>query len=351
MEKKLKVNALVLDFSAFFKLILKEKYIFFPILLLFTGLGAYKAFTTQEEFVSEVKMLPEIQGKMSGLSQIAGLAGLSGIDFSTQTGNVDAIRPDLYPDVLASTSFYLDLFRQKVNTRDNKTMTFAEFYHEAVEGNEKIKEEFLRRFPVKDEAILVIDRLSEKRITDLKNRIKSSIDRKSGVVSISVKMPDPVVAAKVASFSMEYLKAYITEYRIEKLKKEVDFLTERVQISRGKFFTVQERKARYADQFQAPTIRVQSADIQRERLESEYRLSSGFYNELLKKLEEAKIKLHQETPIFKTLEPPVVPNLKSEPKRAIILIVSAMTGGIIALITILSRKKNYRSVFRSIATD
>ncbi|MDT4876136.1 hypothetical protein FQZ97_1115560 [compost metagenome] len=91
-------------------------------------------------------------------------------------------------------------------------------------------------------------------------------------------------------------------------------------------------------------MRLQSADVRRERIESEYRLSSSFYNELLKKYEEAKFKLHQETPVFKVLEPPVTPAKKSEPKRSIIILISAFLGGGVSLITVIFKGENYRSI-------
>jgi uncharacterized protein involved in exopolysaccharide biosynthesis len=91
-------------------------------------------------------------------------------------------------------------------------------------------------------------------------------------------------------------------------------------------------------------MRLQSADIQRERIESEYKLSSTVYNELLKKFEEAKIKLQQETPVFQVLEPPVAPTLQSEPKKSIILLASAFLGFFLSVIIALVIKKNYKKV-------
>lgn len=146
---------------------------------------------------------------------------------------------------------------------------------------------------------------------------------------------------------MDYLTEYVTEYRTVKAKKDLDFLADKVAAARGKFYTKQSQKAQYADQFQAPTIRLQSADIQRERIESEYRISSSFYNELLKKYEEAKIKLQQETPVFQILEPPVAPTQKSEPKKAVILLAFAVVGGLISTIMALLVRKNYKQVFQS----
>lgn len=337
-----------IDFKAFFNALWKSKILFLLITSVFTILGLIYAFTAREEFVSEGKILPEVQSKAGGLSQFAGLASLAGVDLSSMATGTDAVRPDLYPDVIKSTPFYLALFKSRVRTRDNKEMSFEQFYHTVIEENKEIDSKLLKRFPVKDEGILVLNRLSEKRIKNLRTRVTAAIDKKSGVITINSKIPDPVVAADVSRFAMEYLTSYVTSYRTEKLKREVDFLAERVAVSRGKYYNNQEKKAQYSDQFQAPTIRLQSADVQRERLESEYRISSSFYNELLKKYEEAKIRLNQETPVFKILEPPVVPTLKSEPRKVIIISISFIIGCLVSIIIIVFIKSNYRKIVNSI---
>lgn len=337
-------DIITINFKAFFQVLWKEKLLIALITLLFIGGGAYYAFTAQEEFVSEGKILPEISGGAnSSLGGIASLIGMGGFELGLKN-NTEAIRPDLYPDVLRSTPYFLALFQQKVITKENKEIVFEDFYHQVIEKNKPIKEKSIGKFPVKQEGILVLNRLSEERINDLKERISATIDKKSGVISITAKMPDPVVAADVAKFSMSYLTDYVTKYRTEKSQKEVDFLGEKVAAARGKFYSNQAQKAQYSDQFPSATIRLQTADVKRERIESEYKMSSGVYNELLKKYEEAKIKLQQETPVFKVLDPPVAPTQKSEPKKAIILLASAFLGGILAVLLSLLIKKNYKLI-------
>lgn len=345
IKQNYRSNSVTISVKSFFEILWKEKMVFIIICIFFVSYGIYTAFTTREEFISEGKMLPEIQSKATGLGQFAGLASLAGVDLGSAVTGTDAIRPDLYPDVIESTPFFLALFNSKVRTRENKELTFEDFYFSFIEKRKERESVFLKKFPVKESGILILNRLTEIRLKDLRLRIKASIDKKTGLISLSSKMPDPVVAADVTKFAMQYLTTYITDYRVSKIRNEVIFLEQRVATSRGKFYNNQERKALYSDQFQAPTIRLQRADVQRERLESEYRLSSSFYNELLKKLEEAKIRLQQETPIFKILEPPVAPTLKSEPKKAFIILGWTFLGGIFALFSVLIRKGNYKKIF------
>jgi uncharacterized protein involved in exopolysaccharide biosynthesis len=332
-----------INFGAFRRIIWKEKWIIILIAFLVMGGGVYYAFTAQEEFESQGKILPEIPPTAGGsLGSLAGALGIGGIDLKNST---EAIRPDLYPEVLKSTPYFLALMEQPVKTKLNQSLKFADFYHQVVEENEEVDTMLIKKFKVDAKGFYILNRLNENRIKDLKTRIFSTYDRKAGVITISVKLPDPVVAATIAKFSMDYLTEYVIEYRTQKNKREVDFLKERLDLARGKYYSNQTKKAQYNDQFQAPTIRLQSADIQRERIQAEYNTSSTFYNSLLTKYEEAKIKLHQETPVIKVLEPPTAPTRKSEPRRSVIVALSGLIGGFLGVLVALIRKKQYKLVF------
>jgi len=335
-----------IDFSAFFKIIWKEKVWVVLITLVFAIGGVYYALTAREEFVSTGKILPEYQSKAGGLGQFAGLASLAGIDVSSAAGGgSDAVRPDLYPDVLKSTPFFLELLKIKVRTKDNKEMLFSQFYDTFVLDN-KIEEKNTKiKFPTSNQYIAVSYQ-TENNLKDLRERISAVIDKKTGLITVTVKLPDPVVATLITDYGMNFLTNYITNYRTEKSKRDLNFLAERLDAAKGKYFNNQAKKAQYSDQYQLSMMKLQTADLQRERIESEYKISSTFYNTLLQKYEEAKLKVQQETPVIKVLEPPVVPNKRSEPKRAIIVLIATFLGGIFGIVFGLIRKKNYKLVIK-----
>jgi uncharacterized protein involved in exopolysaccharide biosynthesis len=335
-----------IDFSAFLKIIWKEKIWIVLITLVFALGGIYSALTAREEFVSTGKILPEYQSKAGGLSQFAGLASLAGVDLSSAAaGGSDAVRPDLYPDVLKSTPFFLELLKIKVRTKDNKEMLFSQFYDNFVLDNKIEEKDTKIKFPTSNQYIAVSYQ-TEKNLKDLRERISAVIDKKTGLITVTVKLPDPVVATLITDYSMNFLTNYITNYRTEKSKQDLNFLAERLDAAKGKYYSNQTKKAQYSDQNQLSMMKLQAADLQRERIESEYKISSTFYNTLLQKYEEAKLKVQQETPVIKVLEPPVVPNKRSEPKRTIIVLIATFLGGIFGIIVGLIRKKNYKLVIK-----
>ncbi len=336
------------NIKAFFQIIWKEKTIVLITTIFIALLGVMYALLAREEFSSSGKILPEIQSKSAGgLSQFAGLASLAGVDFGSMSGGgVDAVRPDLYPDLLKATPFFLELSNLKVKSKDGIEQAFASFYDKYVLDNNIKEEDKKLKFPISKDYIAV-NYQTEKNLKDLRKRIIASYDKKTGVITIDVKMPDPLVAAQVTTFSMKYLTDYIITYRTEKAKKDLQFLADRLNSAKGKYYSNQEKKAQYSDQFQLGTIKLQSADIQRERIESEYKLTSNIYNGLLQKYEEAKMKLQQETPVLKVLEPPVVPNKRTEPKRLIVVALAGILGIILGIAVALIRKSNYRLVIES----
>lgn len=337
-----------IDFYAFFKIIWKEKIAIVIITLMFVITGILYALLAREEFSTEGTILPEFQSKTGGLSQFAGLASLAGVDLSSMSGGlggVEAVRPDLYPTVIGSTPFFLELFKFQVTTRKGEKITFSQFYDKYVLDDD-INEEYAKlKYPLSKDYVAVPYQ-TEKNLKDLRKRITSSIDKKTGIITFTVKMPDPIVAALITKFSMDYVKEYVINYRTEKLKRDLNFLAERLDAAKGKYYNNQAKKAQYSDQNQLSMMKLQVADLQRERIESEYKISSTFYNSLLQKYEEAKLKLQQETPVLKVLEPPVVPNKRSEPKRAIVVLIATFLGGIFGIIFGLIRKKNYKLVIK-----
>lgn len=316
------------------------------VIFIFALIGVIVAKTSRKEFISEGKILPEY--KKGSMSKLSGLASLAGVDIGSAEGG-DAVRPDLYPDILKSTPFFLSLMEQPVMTKANKKNVFKDFYANKIEEQSWLTSFFkspekMEILPHNSPNYLVLSTKEDSRIKDLQKRITTSLDKKTGVLVISVKMPDPVVAASIADYSMKYLVNYVVEYKTAKAKKDLDFYESQMAKAKNKFYTNQTKKAQYSDQFEQSYIRMKSADLQRERIESDYNISSGFYKTLAQQYEQAKLKLQEETPVLKVLDPPYVPVQKSEPKSILILIGYLALGTLIAFIWALLRKGNYKQI-------
>ena len=67
------------------------------------------------------------------------------------------------------------------------------------------------------------------------------------------------------------------------------------------------------------------------RLESQFTLTSSVFQELAGQVEQAKIQVNKDTPIFTIIEPVSVPLERSKPKRSLIVVIWTLIGGVLAV--------------------
>ena len=303
-------------------------------------IGSLYAFSKPNLYTAQVTVMPEAQSKgASGLAGLGSLAGLAGLNLDN-LGGQDAIRPDLYPNVLQSVPFALDLLKQPVYSQKLRAkMTLEEFANRIDEvnffsgitrffskGGNTEKEE--QSDPTNFSQAIQVTKEQDELIKSIQGSVSALYDKKTGIITITTIEPDPVVAATVARLSLEYLTNYITTYRTEKARKQVAFLVQRVRDAKVNYQASEYAVSNYRDRNRS--LYLNTAKIEEQRLQADYLLAQSVYNELSKQLEQAKIKVQEETPVFKTLEPPTVPLRKSGPKRTMIMLGLAVVGAFLS---------------------
>ena len=304
--------------------------------------GLLYAFSKPNMYTAQVTVMPEIQAKgAGGLGSLGSLAGLAGVNIDN-LGAQDAIRPDLYPNILQSVPFALKLLKQPVYSQKlNEKLAFQAFIERMDDGN--LIDRFLTLFGgsggTKEDARLDPENFSQaiqvtKRQDELIKAVQASVatayDKKTGIITITVVEPDPVVAATISRLSLEYLTNYIISYRTEKARNQVEFLVERVADAQSRYKATEYGLSAYRDRNRS--LFLNTAKIDEQRLQADYLLAQSVYTDLSKQLEQAKIKVQQETPVFKTLDPPTVPLQKSGPKRTVLVFVFSTVSIFISLI-------------------
>ena len=326
--------------------------------LAFMVLGLVIAFTTTQQFRSEARLLPEIKDTRGGASallrQFGGLGGLN----LPMGENADAIRPDLYPDVLKSTPFFLYLMEQPVyythkgETREITVFTYVDDHMTGAGFVNTLKKytiglprtlmNAVRSAPAEPSSPATlpgqIPQMTQAQfevVTTLHERIKAGIDQRSGVISVSAEFPDRHVAAQIARYAVEYLTDYITEYRTQKAIKDLEFVEHRHEEKKQEFHQAQLALARFRDTNR--NIISAAAQTEEQRLQDQYNLAFNVYNGLAQQLEQARIKVQEETPVIKVLEPVSVPVQRSKPKRGMVMVVMTIVGGIFGISLIIGK--------------
>lgn len=323
--------------------------------VIFAALGAVYSLTIPNEYVSNVKLLPEIDAKSSGsnLGGLKSLAGLAGVDIGGGSG-VDVVRPEIYPSVLQSTPFLREALKSKVFVQKRKKwMTVFDYIVTSPElppiqifskDKSKRKEEEALTIPKEglSPELINLSRLELIGITNLRNRISAETDKKNGMVTIIVKLTDPIATAMLINFTQNYLTKYVSSYRTEKARKELKFLQDRHAESRKTYDNALSRLSTYKDQHRNTFLQV--AKDQEKKLQYEVDLAFNIYSSISTQMADAAVKIQRETPVFKVLEPAQVALEKSEPKRSLITIGFLFFGVFISLVIVFFRTVNLKQL-------
>ncbi len=299
---------------------------------IFAILGIVYALMARKEFESKTTLMPEITSK-SSMGGLSSLASLAGVDIGGMSGGGDAVRPDLYPNILQSIPFALYLLKQKVYVSEYKdTMSVEQYFNKLDESFltsllKTSNKEVIKFDPLNKSKALELDKKQDALVKELLTRVVTMIDRKSGIITISTKMPDPVVAASAAVIAGDYLKEYVTSYRTDKAKRQVKFLGQKVIEAKQKYQAAELAVAGFKDRNRF--LILSTPKVEEARLTADFMFAQNVHNELQRQYEQAKIKVEDETPVFKVLEPAKIPLKRSEPKRIFIVFIAALIGGLI----------------------
>ena len=298
--------------------------------------GLVVAFSIPKEYESTVTLAPELNKGRSISGGMAALAGMAGINLGGSSGP-DALSPELYPDIVKSVPFSVEMFDVKVTDKDGELNTTL--YEYLKEEQKQPWWGYITAAPFKalgwvvstikgedeeegegeggvDSFRLTKDQSSI--ITALGNRIAVSVDKKTFVITITTTMQDPVIAATVTNEVKEKLQSYITEYRTNKARKDLEFTEKLYAENMETYHKAQQEYAQYMDRNQNVSLR--SAQTQQERLRNEMELAFNVYNQTAQQLQMAKAKVQEDTPVFTVVEAATVPLRAAKPSKAMILI-------------------------------
>ncbi|UXX80609.1 Wzz/FepE/Etk N-terminal domain-containing protein [Reichenbachiella carrageenanivorans] len=318
----------------------------------FALIGLIIAFTSPVEYEASSKLLPESQeGQMPNMGGLAGLAGLAGVDLSSMGGaGSGVLTPQLYPEIVNSLPFILEVMNDTVYFEQLDLHTTSFHYFKEVETPTllgyvmkytiglpgTIKKAFSAEEIIKENTSPFY-RLSKKDwgiIEKFKERISIEIDAETGILGVTVEMPDPYAAAQIAKKIELMVTEAVIKYKTDKSLENLEFIQGTYEEAKNKFEKIQYKLARATDR----NMNVTSAtgQIELKNIEQEYEITFDVYKGLSTQVEQAKIQLKEQTPVFTVLEPVRIPEDKSQPKRSIILLLFTFVGfgigGILCLI-------------------
>lgn len=342
-----------IDIKAFWQLIKRHKRIYVIGEILAATIGLVIGFSTPRIYQSTIKLAPEANN--SSLGSFGSLSSLMGINMPNVAG-ADAINPELYPDVKSSPDFLLGLYNIQVATVDGKVKTTFENYlkkyckttwwdalrikllskakSDAKNGGAKLK----------TPGIVNLSQSQYKFLMAVDGSISCDVDKKTGVITIGAIAQDPLVATIVADSVRSRLQDFITDYRTSKARNDVKYFEKCYADADREYKKAAQKYASYSDSHQ--DLSLESYQVENDNLENQMQTAFNIRSEYATKLELAKAKVLERTPVYTVIQAPIVPVKHLAPKRSRILALWLFIG--FAICSIIAYRKSGKGIFKKV---
>lgn len=338
IERQLNEKNQALEISLIDLINFVKKYFLLLIIATFVSgiVGIIYSFTLPRKYTAQTILLPEYS--MGGGNSFFSMA------VGNERGGAEKLTPDLYPNILNSTPFGSHLLTVPVTDEFGASYPTLKKYLARESSQSGIVNwfNFFSKTPTtsKEQSkistlpnILVLSSQENGLIGTATSLVTATVDTKNGIITLRCELEDPIVATILVEASKFYLINYVEEYRTSKTNAQVTFLEKRVAEAKKRQYSAEYALQNYRDRNRNAFLNV--ARIEEQRLQGEYTLSQSIYTDLTIKLEQARIKVKEEKPVFKVLEPSKVPLGKSSPKRPIIGLIFSVIGGLLTLFYII----------------
>ncbi len=321
-----------IDFGKIFQDLLKHKTLYYKVLPVAFLLAAIYAISLPNYYSCTVKLSPELSGKSSSGGGLAALASSFGVNLGGAGAGTEALFPTLYPDLMNSVDFKTSLFQIPVTIEGNKeegesdrTMSYYDYLVNEQKApwwgtaKKAVFQWLASLFKDEETAPTKIDpfRLTKKQ-ADIAEKINKNVvcdvDKKTMVITIDVTDQDALICATMADSVKTRLQKFITDYRTSKARVDLEYNQKLFGEAKAKYEQARNRYAAWADSHRAVTS--QSAQTKEADLQNEMNMQQQIYQQVVAQLQQAEMKVQQETPAFTTLQSATVPVLKAGPKRA-----------------------------------
>jgi|GEM_PF-1279206 len=358
-----------------------KKKILYITLFLF-AFSIFHVVTAPKEYIAESFFLPERQVQQFQMDRMFAFGEFArGLNIGG--GETDGSLPSyFYPDIIASINFQRDLLQREVDLlNEGRSITLIEYFtdvyqqpfrtrvYSAIRNNTIglpmrffrfitgifTSDEAPNQMTVQSGRSADSDANSEPSIMDshvsnqdrffvlspgFENASQSVIGRvlvDYGTLTIEVTttMPDPMAAVQLNAYVADMLQEYLIDYRIGKSRQNLEYIELLHEEAEERYDETAVELAIFLDSNQGN--RTALAALEEERLRDQRDLAYSLYSSVASRLEEAKTRLKEETPIYTTFQDPIFP---TDPTGANIFILPAsiILGIFLGIIWVFSEK-------------
>lgn len=285
------------------------------------------AFSIPKEYSSETILVAEMKSENGIGGKMASLASLAG--FNLESG-VDAIGPDLYPKVVSSNKFIVDILQCPVTSKDGQFKdTYINYLEHgckspwwsfpslllkkvvlAIKGTEKSKDSTI------DPECLTLT--EEGIVKGVRALIICQTDEEDGTITIKARAQDPKIAKTLVDSTTSKLQDFITLYRTNKARTDLNYYKGLEKEALQKYQVAQQEYATFNDSHL--DISLQKFINKRDALENEMQMAFTAYSQLKQQVQLSAAKVQERTPAFTVVEAASISMKADSPRKLLILL-------------------------------
>lgn len=315
-----------IDWQAYINKVWKGRKLIILVTIIFMFVGLAYALTMKRTYNCTVTLAPEVKSGSAGGS-LGGLASMLGMGGMATGSGSDALGVSYYPNIVSSTPFLTQLMNIHVADPKEEIDTTLVGYINGKPGFSIMKFLGLAKDSINPhENTIDIFHLTQKQngiVQYLSKAITAEVDKKTGEITVSVTMGNPVVAATVADSVCSRLQAFITDYRTKKAREDLAYYQKLADEAYAKYKQTTNAYAYYQDHNHG--LILNSVISEGNRLQNEASIATQVYTQMKQQAELARGKVQEDKPIFAVIQPASVP-LKAENSRAKVLMMFTFIG-------------------------
>ena len=350
-ENKTAVSKMPVDYGKIYHDLLKYKRLYYIVLPVAFALAAFITLSVPNYYTCTVKLSPELSNRSTSTSSLVSLASSFGVKLGSGLGNSsEALFPTLYPDLMASVDFKTDIFKIKVKPEESemeysyydyrKNVQKAPWWRKAF----RVVADYIKSDELESDTInpRKLSKEQSKMSKALEKDITCSVDKKTMVITLSVKDTDPVVCTTMADSTMALLQRYITNYRTSKARVDLEHNKKLLNEAKRNYEQASRAYASYAD---ANLHTFQERILQRKaELETEMMLQRTIYQQVVAQYQQAEMRVQEDTPAFAVIQASTIPAKKSGPMRSVICMVFVFFAFLTVSVYVLCKEDDIKSI-------
>lgn len=305
-----------IDIIEILKKIYKSRKFILIISFSFILIGTIVALLSPLKYSSETIFIT--QNKESDTSSLSGVASLVGINLGLSNFGGE-IPSSMYPQVSQSPKFKRLLLNENIDLQDKinlKEYLIDNYNLEAL--NDKINSD-LYISELENACFKIIDKI-----------ISINVNERDGFISLSSTLPVAEYSTVLTNKAKEILQGIIINNKIESANQNLIFSEEQLKKNKLIFDEIQAKLAYFSD---SNLNSVNSFVInEKDKLEAEFQIINAVVTELSKQVEQVKLQVSKDTPVFSTIKEAVIPIERTSPKRIQLVILFGFAGLVISTV-------------------